>query len=124
MGQKMLYRLSGDAEKGIIKTSIEGTPVEAKIFNRGENPEGWFSAARIAEFMDDEAAKAPADPVAQISIDTLKPEIYAEIDVMEEKDAKLALDQWAEAKGIKLDRRKSLDKMKADLEEALNANGE
>ena len=122
MGQKMLYRLSGETESGIIKTSIEGTPVEAKIFNRGENPEGWFSAARIAEFMADEPAKT--ETVAQISIDTLNPAIYADIDDMEEKDAKLALDQWAESKGIKLDRRKNLDKMKADLEEALNANGE
>ena len=122
MGQKMLYRLSGDPEKGIIKTIIEGTPVEAKIFARGEKPEGWFSAARIAEFMADEPVKP--EPAASISIDTLKPAIYAEIDCMEEKDAKLAIDQWAESKGIKLDRRKSLDKMKADLEEALNANGE
>lgn len=124
MGQKMLYRLSGEAEKGIIKTSIEGTPVEAKIFDRGEKPEGWFSAARIAEFMSEQSEPVVAQDVPQINIDTLKPAIYAEIEGMDEKEAKLAIDQWAEAKGIKLDRRKNLDKMKADLEEALNANGE
>lgn len=82
---------------------------EARIFHLGPNdrlPVGWadtpaFWAEAIAE------AKAEAiAPKAEAIADPLADIIAAE--------DKTALDEYADAKGIKLDRRKSFDKMLAD----------
>lgn len=124
MSRTMLYRL--DQKPGGEPIAIEGLPCWYKIFAdedvEAANEAGWLSHARIREFiLDDLAGKEPGrktegDP------ETLA-ELYARIEGMDEPSAKVALDEWADTKGIKLDRRNKLDSMKEVLEKAL-ADGE
>lgn len=78
---------------------------EARIFHLGANdglPVGW---ADTPAFWAKAKAPAKAEAVA--------PKVDPLADIIAAED-KTALDEYADAKGIKLDRRKSFDKMLAD----------
>ena len=150
MSTKMLYRIHGDHEPGVTKVVLDGYNVEAKIFDRGEKPEGWVSAASILQFLadelpdsdtaDDEQQDDAGGHEAQVDDDESDVdesadqvdetaglvETVSDFDKMkagladiDEKEAKLKVDEWAAARSVKLDRRKSLPVMLETLEKAL-----
>jgi len=122
MSKKMLYRLAGEPERGVIAVVLDGRQVEAKIFDRGEKPEGWVSAASLIEFMESEGDATVAEIAREIVSGDPISDVKSAIEGLEDKEAKLYVDQWAAERGIKLDRRNTLATMIEALEKAL-ANG-
>lgn len=87
--------------------------VEGRIFaSKSDIPEGWVDTpaklknSEESAIIDSEKAEDSAPQMPDIS-------------GMADEEAKLAIDKWAETLGIKLDRRKSLANMMAQLEQAL-----
>ena len=130
MSKKMLYRIHGDPEPGVMAVELGGYNVEAKTFQRGEKPEGWVSPDRLLQFLREEISEEPPAPAAEPAIEdeqTDSPaacpleELKAAVAGAEEhdKEAKLKVDQFGAERGIKLDRRKSLSVMIETLEKSL-----
>lgn len=96
------------------RTWAYGPNGEAEIFNSPDDvPKGWADTPAAFD-------KAP-EPVPTTGGD----DFLKSLADMPEKEAKLALDQWAEEEhNVKLDRRYGLEKMLAQLDEALNGDGE
>ena len=137
MSTKMLYRIHGEPERGVMAVVLDGFSVEAKIFQRGEKPEGWVSAGRLLQFLRDEIKDEPESAANEVKIVPITEDdpdyaavslagsiisIREQINGLDDKEAKLKVDQLAAERGIKLDRRKSLSVMLETLEKAL-ANG-
>lgn len=97
------------------RTWAYGPNGEAQIFDSPEDvPKGWSDTPASTS-----KAEEPVNAGEEAG------DFLATLDDMPEKEAKLALDEWAEREhGIKLDRRRSLTKMLAQLEEALNGDSD
>ena len=130
MSKKMLYRIHGEPETGVMALILDGYNVEAKKFQRGEKPDGWVSAERLLQFLRQEVVEEQNDQADEQKIEdepTDSP-VFSPLDELKasisgagehDKDAKLKVDQWAAERDIKLDRRKSLSVMLETLEKAL-----
>lgn len=95
----------------------ENGELEGRIFaSKPDIPEGW---------VDTPAKLKKAEESAKIEPEKTEDSApkMPDISGMADDEAKIAVDKWAETLGIKLDRRKSLTNMMAQLEQALgNAN--
>ena len=114
-----LYRISGEPEPGVEKQKIDGLDVQYKIFVSEE-----LDAARLRGWFRVEAVRrAIADNAKQEKVETVAPAVeVATDDKPYPTDDKNALAEWAlKSLGLTLDKRKGLDKLIAEVEEA-NAN--
>lgn len=82
--------------------------VEGRIFaSKPDIPEGWVDTPAKLTGESEPKSEEP------------EPQKMPDISGMTDDEAKAAIDQWADGIGIKLDRRKSLTNMLAQLEQAL-----
>lgn len=109
-----LYRITGEPEKDVGKQKL-GNKIDAeyKIFVAEELPaarlRGWFSAAAVIKAAEDHEKEPPAPVIPD------KAQPFP-------TDDKNALAEWAlKNLELTLDKRKGLDKLIAEVEEA-NAN--
>lgn len=91
----------------------ENGEVEGRIFaSKADIPEGWVDTPAKLKKAEESAIIEPE------KVEDSAPQM-PDISGMADDEAKLAIDKWAETLGIKLDRRKSLTNMMAQLEQAL-----